>query len=202
MFFLMSADCSRGMGIGLMADKPQPRRTFAVNPNDGLRKCKHTNHVGKELPQDKKGEKVIKDARTTGNRRLWLATLVRAEWRRVAAPKMTTMMMIHSNSKSVSYGVLNYILSPQHHFQTSALTFYRCTGITVAICSRYGPDMAPTQYVFCFEHSGKIFSPFGRRSVGSIPFSVPTFLLLLLSVGLPVANAPGLLQPCGLLYHP
>jgi len=35
-----------------------------------------------------KGEKVIKDATTTGNRRLWSATLVRAEWRRVAAPKM------------------------------------------------------------------------------------------------------------------
>jgi len=29
-----------------------------------------------------------------------------------------------------------------------------------------------------------------------------SILLLLLSVGLPVANAPGLLQPCGLLYHP
>ena len=28
------------------------------------------------------------------------------------------------------------------------------------------------------------------------------FLLLLLSVGLPVANAPDVLQPCGLLYHP
>ena len=27
-------------------------------------------------------------------------------------------------------------------------------------------------------------------------------LLLLLSVGLPVANAPDVLQPCGLLYHP
>jgi len=45
-----------------------------------------------------KGEKVrvIKDARTTENRRLWSATLVRAEWRRVAAPKMMMMMMIHS----------------------------------------------------------------------------------------------------------
>jgi hypothetical protein len=93
-----------------------------------------------------KGEKVIKDARTTGNRRLWSATLVRAEWRRVAAPKTTTtMMMIHSNSRSVSYDVLNFILSPQHHFQTSALTFYRCAGITAAICCRYGPDMAPIQ---------------------------------------------------------
>jgi len=27
-------------------------------------------------------------------------------------------------------------------------------------------------------------------------------LLLLLSVGLPVANAPDVLQPCGLLYYP
>ena len=26
--------------------------------------------------------------------------------------------------------------------------------------------------------------------------------LLLLSVGLPVANAPDVLQPCGLLYYP
>jgi hypothetical protein len=49
-----------------------------------------------------KEEKVIKDARTTGNIRLRSATLVRTEWRRVAAPKMTTMMMIHSNSRSVS----------------------------------------------------------------------------------------------------
>ena len=82
-----------------------------------------------------KGEKIIKDARTTGNRRLWSATLVRAEWRRVAAPEMMMMMMlimmmIHSNSRSVSYGVLNFILQPQHHFQASALTFYRCAGIT------------------------------------------------------------------------
>jgi hypothetical protein len=27
-------------------------------------------------------------------------------------------------------------------------------------------------------------------------------LLLLLSIGLPVANAPDVLQPCGLLYYP
>ena len=27
-------------------------------------------------------------------------------------------------------------------------------------------------------------------------------VLLLLSVGLPVANAPDVLQPCGLLYYP
>jgi hypothetical protein len=145
MFFPISADCSYGLGKGLTADKPQPRKTFAVNPDDGLRKCKHTDHVGKNwLRTTDKGEKVIKDARTTGNRRLWSATLVRAEWRRVAAPKMM-MMMIHSNSRSVSYGVLNFISSPQHHFQTSALTLYRCTRITSAICSRYGPDMAPIQ---------------------------------------------------------
>ena len=30
----------------------------------------------------------------------------------------------------------------------------------------------------------------------------PVCLLLLLSVGLPVANAPDVLQPCGLLYYP
>jgi hypothetical protein len=29
-----------------------------------------------------------------------------------------------------------------------------------------------------------------------------TVLLLLLAVGLPVANAPDVLQPCGLLYYP
>ena len=29
-----------------------------------------------------------------------------------------------------------------------------------------------------------------------------SLLLLLLSVGLPVANAPDVLQPCGLLYYP
>ena len=29
-----------------------------------------------------------------------------------------------------------------------------------------------------------------------------TSLFLLLSVGLPVANAPDVLQPCGLLYYP
>ena len=29
-----------------------------------------------------------------------------------------------------------------------------------------------------------------------------SILLLLLSVGLPVANAPDVLQPCGLLYYP
>ena len=28
------------------------------------------------------------------------------------------------------------------------------------------------------------------------------YLLLFLSVGLPVANAPDVLQPCGLLYYP
>ena len=28
------------------------------------------------------------------------------------------------------------------------------------------------------------------------------YYLLLLSVGLPVANAPDVLQPCGLLYYP
>lgn len=50
-----------------------------------------------------------------------------------------------SNSRSVSYGVLNFVLSPPHHFQTSERTFYRCTGATAEICSRYGPDMAPIQ---------------------------------------------------------
>ena len=32
--------------------------------------------------------------------------------------------------------------------------------------------------------------------------SLAKVLLLLLSVGLPVANAPDVLQPCGLLYYP
>ena len=36
-----------------------------------------------------------------------------------------------------------------------------------------------------------------------VVFDVPTvLLLLLLSVGLPVANAPDVLQTCGLLYYP
>ena len=33
-------------------------------------------------------------------------------------------------------------------------------------------------------------------------FHLNSNLLLLLSVGLPVANAPDVLQPCGLLYYP
>jgi hypothetical protein len=79
-----------------------------VNPNDGPRKGKHNDQWEKNwLRTTNKGEKVIKDARTTGNRRL-SATLVRAEWRRVVAPKMMTMM-IHSNSRSVSYGVPNFV---------------------------------------------------------------------------------------------
>ena len=42
-------------------------------------------------------------------------------------------------------------------------------------------------------------APSRLDSVQALP-SCSFFFLL--SVGLPVANAPGLLQPCGLLYHP
>ena len=37
---------------------------------------------------------------------------------------------------------------------------------------------------------------YGHSTVGIV------VVVLLLSVGLPVANAPDVLQPCGLLYYP
>ena len=56
----------------------------------------------------------------------------------------------------------------------------------------------------------KLFIPcnsmFARREVlTAVQLYIVTYchlLLLLLSVGLPVANAPDVLQPCGLLYYP
>ena len=49
-------------------------------------------------------------------------------------------------------------------------------------------------------------SSFNVRSQVSHPFKIvgkhEGSFFLLLSVGLPVANAPDVLQPCGLLYHP
>ena len=63
----------------------------------------------------------------------WSTTLVRAKWRRVAAPMM--VMITHSNSTSVSYGLLNFFLSPpapfpnqdadilQMHFYNNSDTF-------------------------------------------------------------------------------
>jgi hypothetical protein len=122
-----------------------------------------------------KGEKEIKDDRTTEIRRQWSATMARTEWRGDVAATTTTTMMIHSNSRGMSYGVMNFILPPQRHFQTRALTLYRRTFVTTVIGSSYGPDMAPIQYVFCFVHLGKIFYPLGRRPAENILFSVPVF---------------------------
>jgi len=49
----------------------------------------------------------------------------------------------------------------------------------------------------------EIWEPKPRGTLWATPGLLrDSFLLLLLSVGLPVANAPDVLQPCGLLYYP
>ena len=40
------------------------------------------------------------------------------------------------------------------------------------------------------------------QAINTMSVCLYSCLLLLLSVGLPVANAPDVLQPCGLLYYP
>jgi len=49
-------------------------------------------------------------------------------------------------------------------------------------------------------HHVKVFRVGQYR--GHLCVRVGSAVLLLLSVGLPVANAPDVLQPCGLLYYP
>ena len=102
--------------------------------------------------------------------------------------------MLSDNIQYISY--LNSETSIEMNVKHEVKLALPCGSSEVSAGAIYPQDYL--QWQEWLSHKWKIHNVQPNR----LNLSTVLILLLLLSVGLPVANAPDVLQPCGLLYHP